>query len=494
MIFGMETMEVEGAGIAMEFTLQEASITQLQQLMEQGQETAVSIASQYMRRIAQLDQQGPQLRSVIECNPDAIAIAMQLDSERAAGHIRGPLHGIPVLIKDNISTSDSMHTSAGSLALADSFAPTDAFLVQQLRAAGAVILGKTNLTEMANFMSFQMKNGYSARGGQTLNPYGPGQLNTGGSSSGSGVAVAANLCAVAVGTETSGSILNPAASNSLVGIKPTLGLISRTGIIPITYTQDTAGPMARTVEDAAILLGVLAGRDAQDVSTLSAPIDIPDYTADLHTASLHGVRIGINRAHLDRLTEEEIAITEASIEAMRHAGAVIIEGADLSDTVGEGDMTVLLYEFKSALNRYLASLGPQATVRTLKEMIDFNHLHHREALRYGQDILLKAEYETSGTLTEPSYINARLDQWHAARADGIDRVLQQHRLDVIFTPEFTDTPAVGGYPAIMVPAGYRRDGMPFGVSFMGTAYSEAQLIRIAYAFEQVVPARRSPLL
>ncbi|WP_322903350.1 amidase [Paenibacillus campi] len=477
----------------MTFSLQEATLYKLQQWMEEGTESAVSLTTQYMQRIADVDRAGPCLRAVIELNPDALYIAEKLDAERAAGHIRGVLHGIPVLIKDNINTADHMHTTAGSLALADSFAPADAHLVQRLRHAGAIILGKTNLTEMANFMAFQMKNGYSARGGQTLNPYGIGRLDVGGSSSGSAAAVAANLCAVAVGTETSGSILNPASCNSLVGIKPTLGLISRTGIIPITYTQDTAGPMARTVQDAALLLGVLAGSDERDAATLLQPPELPDYTACLSADGLRGARIGINRALLEQYNKEECAIMEASIEAMRHAGAIIVEGVDLPHTAGE-NFDVLLYEFKSALNRYLSTLGSHTAVRSLKEMIDFNHLHHREALRYGQEMLLKAEYETSGTMTEPAYINARLRLGRQARVDGIDRLLQTHHLDAIFSPGFTDTPATVGYPAITVPAGYRRDGMPFGISFMGTAYSEPTLLRIAYGFEHVVPARRSPLL
>lgn len=477
-----------------DFPLQEARIRDLQQWMETGEQTSVSLTSLYMQRIAEIDQDGPMLRSVIELNPDAIYMATQMDQERAQGHVRSELHGIPVLIKDNINTGDHMHTSAGSLALADSFAPEDAFLVNQLRNAGAVILGKTNLTEMANFMAFNMQNGYSARGGQTLNPYGPGRLDVGGSSAGSGAAVAANLCAVAVGTETSGSILNPSGKNSLVGIKPTLGLISRTGIVPITYTQDTAGPMARNVEDAAILLSALTGKDEQDVSTQISPTPALDYTDYLDPEGLRGARIGINRAFEQQCSDEEKSIIEASIEAMYHAGAVIIEHTDLPAIVSE-DMTVLLYEFKSALNSYLSTLGAHSRIRTLQDMIDYNHLHHQDALKYGQEILIKAQYETSGTLTEAKYIQARLNNWRQAREEGIDRLLQEHQLDAIFTPSWhTDAPAVGGYPAIIVPAGYRRDGMPFGISFMSKAYKEPDLIRIAYAFEKTVPARRSPML
>ncbi len=476
-----------------DFPLQEVRIRELQQWMEEGEQTSVSLTSLYMQRIAEIDQDGPLLRSVIELNPDAIYIAAQMDQERAQGQVRSELHGIPILIKDNINTGDHMHTSAGSLALSDSFAPEDAFLVRQLRKAGAVILGKTNLTEMANFMSFNMQNGYSARGGQTLNPYGPGRLDVGGSSAGSGAAVAANLCAVAVGTETSGSILNPAAKNSLVGIKPTLGLISRTGVIPIAYTQDTAGPMARNVEDAAILLQVLAGKDEQDAPTQTSPVPLPDYASYLDAEGLRGARIGINRAYAHELSDEEKSIMEASIEAMYHAGAVIVDHTDL-DHIASEDMTVLLYEFKSALNHYLSTLGPQSSIRTLKDMIDYNHLHHQDALKYGQEILIKAQYETSGKLTEAKYIQARLSDWNQAREEGIDRLLREHQLDAIFSPNHTDAPAVGGYPAIIVPAGYRRDGMPFGISFMSTAYKEPELIRIAYAFEHTVPARRRPML
>lgn len=486
--------EAERGTHMIDFSLQEVRIRDLQQWMETGEQTSVSLTSLYMERIAQIDQDGPMLRSVIELNPDAIYIATQMDQERAQGQVRGLLHGIPVLIKDNINTGDHMHTSAGSLALADSFAPEDAFLVKQLRQAGAVILGKTNLTEMANFMSFNMQNGYSARGGQTLNPYGPGQLDVGGSSAGSAAAVAANLCAVAVGTETSGSILNPSGKNSLVGIKPTLGLISRTGIVPITYTQDTAGPMARNVEDAVILLSALTGKDEQDVSTQISPTPVLDYTAYLDPEGLRGARIGINRAFEQHCSDEEKSIIEASIEAMYHAGAVIVEHTDLPEIVSE-DMTVLLYEFKSALNYYLSTLGPHSSIRTLQDMIDYNHLHHQDALKYGQEILIKAQYETSGRLTEANYIQARLNNWRQAREQGIDRLLREHQLDAIFTPSFyTDAPAVGGYPAIIVPAGYRRDGMPFGITFMSTAYKEPELIRIAYAFEKTVPARRSPML
>ncbi|MDO7905682.1 amidase family protein [Paenibacillus sp. JX-17] len=479
----------------MDFSLEEPTIRDLQAAMSDGEITSRQLTLAFLSRIAELDKAGPKLHAVIELNPEAVFIAQQLDAERSMNRVRGPLHGIPILLKDNINTGDAMHTSAGSLALADSYAPSDAELVKRLRQAGAVILGKTNMTEWANFMSEGMKNGYSSRGGQTLNPYGPGTLDAGGSSTGSAVAVAANFCAAAIGTETSGSILNPACRNHIVGIKPTLGLISRSGIIPITYTQDTAGPLARSVEDAAILLGILAGSDPRDEATLAASAceDIPqDYTPFLKEDGLMGKRIGVNRAYIEELDEEERRMLDGTLEKMREAGAEIIEGTDLPH-ISE-DATVLLYEFKSALNRYLSQLGPQAVRKTLSDIITFNLQHSDEALRYGQTWLERAEQETSGTLTEAAYWRARQRDWKAAREDGIDRLIAEHQLDVILCPGVTDSPAVAGYPAIMIPVGVREDGMPFGISLTASAYSEPLLIEAAYALEQLLPSRRPPVL
>lgn len=475
------------------FCMEEATIEYMQDAMASGEVTSRGLTAIYMERIARFDKSGPVLNSVLELNPDAIFIAERLDAERRQGKLRGPLHGIPVLLKDNIDTADNMHTSAGSLALADSFALEDAFPVKKLRAAGAVLLGKTNMTELANFMTNGMPNGFSSRGGQVLNPYGPGKLQPGGSSSGSGVAVSANLCAASVGTETSGSILNPACRNSVVGIKPTLGLISRSGIIPITYTQDTAGPMARTVQDAAILLSVMAGADPADEATLGyGERENIDYTKFLDVDGLRGARIGINRGYEADFKEDEKQLVSEAIEIMRKSGAVIVEQTDMPH-VGSNS-SVLLFEFKSALNRYLAGLAPHYPIRSLKDIIDFNNRHHDQTLKYGQTLLLRAQYETSGTMTESKYINDRLQDWRRSREDGIDRLLREHRLDALLCPGVTDAAAVAGYPSIIVPAGFRDDGMPFGVAFTGTAHSEPALLRFAYAFEQASKGRKPPTL
>ncbi len=475
------------------FQLEEATIKTMQDAMNSGEITSRDLTAMYLERIAQIDKSGPTLNSVLEINPDAIYIAERLDAERRQGKLRGPLHGIPILLKDNIDTADNMHTSAGTLALADSFAMEDAFLVKRLRAAGVVLLGKTNMTELANFMTTGMPNGYSSRGGQVLNPYGPGKLQPGGSSSGSGAAVAANLCAGAVGTETSGSILNPACRNGVVGIKPTLGLVSRRGIIPITYTQDTAGPMARTVQDAAILLSAMAGEDPADEATLGSGERVClNYTDFLDKDGLRGARVGINRGYEANFTEDEKRLLSEAIVSMREAGAVIVEQTNLTHIASNS--TVLLYEFKSALNRYLAGLAPNYPIRTLKDIIDFNNRHYEQTLKYGQTLLLRAQYETSGTMTEPAYIHDRLRDWRRSREEGIDRLLREHQLDALLCPGVTDAAAVSGYPSIIVPAGFRDDGMPFGIAFVGTAYSEPALLRLAYAYEQVSKRRKPPVL
>lgn len=477
----------------MGFHLQEATIQEIRQAFASGELTSRRLTLMYLERIAEFDKAGSSLNSVLELNPDALYIAEALDLERAEGRIRGPLHGIPVLLKDNINTADKMHTSAGTLALADSFAPEDAFLVKRLREQGAVIIGKANMTELANFMSDVMPSGYSSRGGQVLNPYGPGKFDPGGSSTGSAVAVAANLCTVAVGTETSGSILDPACCNSIVGIKPTLGLISRTGICPITYTQDTAGPLARTVEDAAILLEAMTGIDPEDPATWASRGREPsDYRSCLDPSGLAGARIGINRGYEEEFTAEEKALIDQCIRRMEEAGAEIVEHTDLPHKADHS--CVLLYEFKSALNRYLAALDPRLPVKSLRDIIEFNNYHAEEALKYGQSLLLRAEHDTSGTLTEAQYIRDRLQDWRRSREEGIDRLLQEYSLDALFCPGVTDSPAVSGYPSIIVPAGFTETGKPFGVAFTGTAYSESTLIRIAYSFEQRVNARIPPIL
>jgi amidase len=491
------------------FEWDEATINQLRAAMSAGRLTAAALTRQYLRRIRDLDQRGPRLNSVIELNPEANAIAEALDREQRARQARGPLHGIPVLIKDNVATRDQMMTTAGSLALAGSIPPADAFLVARLRAAGAVILGKTNLSEWANFRSTHSTSGWSGRGGLTLNPY-VLDRNPSGSSSGSGAATAANLCAVAVGTETDGSITSPASCNGLVGIKPTLGLVSRSGIVPIAHSQDTAGPMARSVADAAILLGCLAGPDADDPATAAAAGRMaPDYTAFLDAAALRGARLGVARKFLgilpgvDRLMEDALA-------AMKSAGALINDPADLPShgTYGDGEDEVLLREFKADLNEYLAWLGPSAPVRSLAEVIEFNERNKAgEMPWFGQELFLKAQ--AKGPLTEQAYLDALARNHRLSRDEGIDAVMDRLQLDAIIAPttgpaQRTDllwgdrdmggctTPAaIAGYPHITVPMGL-VEGLPVGISFFGRPWSEPKLLGLAFAFEQMAKARKPP--
>ncbi len=487
----------------------EVTIDQLRSAMVSGRLTAAGITRQYLRRIRDLDQRGPKLNSVIELNPEALSIAEALDLERKARGPRGPLHGIPVLIKDNIATHDKMMTTAGSLALAGSIPPADAFLVRRLRAAGAVILGKTNLSEWANFRSTHSTSGWSGRGGLTLNPY-VLDHNPSGSSSGSAVAVSANLCAVAVGTETDGSITSPASFNGLVGIKPSLGLVSRSGIIPIAHSQDTAGPMTRTVTDAAILLGCMTGPDADDPATVAAAGKLPpDYTAFLDGAALRGARLGVARKYfgilrvVDQLMEDAIAL-------MKGSGAQVSDPADLPThgKFGDGEDEVLLHEFKADLNKYLAWLGPSAPVRSLAEIIDFNeHNRAREMPWFGQELFLKAQ--AKGPLTEQAYLDALARNRRLARAEGIDAVMDRLQLDAIIAPTTgpahrtdllwgdrdtggcTTPAAIAGYPHITVPMGW-VGGLPVGISFFGRAWSEPKLLGFAFAFEQMAKARTPP--
>ncbi len=469
-----------------------ASIGQLQALMSSKRISSLDLVRHYQDRISSLDKNA--LNSVLEVNPDASRIAQKLDDERAKGISRGVLHGIPVLLKDNINTADKLHTSAGSLALRDSRAAEDAALVSKLREAGAIILGKTNMTEWANFISTNMPNGYSSRGGQVLNPYRK-TLNTGGSSSGSGVAVAADLCAVAVGTETSGSILSPANNNSVVGIKPTVGLISRRGIIPIAASQDTAGPMARTVEDAAILLGAMTGFDALDPATKGAR-SLKDYTVFLEKDGLRGMRLGIPRDYFwQHVKDDQKPILKEALEALQDGGAVLIDPAEIESAQAVFDLgyTVLLYEFKRDLNKYLRSLEP-GMPRSLLELIRYNETHHKNMLRYGQTLLLAAQ-STSGVNSD-IYKFTRGEDLRLSQQKGIDATLKKHKLDALVMPMYwgAQIGAKAGYPSVCLPAGYSSDGNPIGITFMGTAWSEPTLIRAAYAFEQLTKARRAPKL
>jgi amidase len=480
------------------FDVVEASIPDLQAAMAAGQTTAARLVADYTRRITRLDRKGPQLNSVLELNPDAGAIAEGLDRERKTSGPRGPLHGIPLLLKDNIDTADALHTSAGSLVLKDSIAAADAFLVGRLRAAGAIILGKANMTEWANFMAVGMKNGYSSRGGQVKNPYGE-KFDTGGSSSGSGVATAASLCAAAVGTETSGSILSPASNNSVVGIKPTVGLISRRGVIPISSTQDTAGPIARTVADAAILLGAMTGVDRKDAATLASKgRALSDYTGALVADGLAGARIGVPRkVFWERGPQPVRDVAVRALESLTAAGAKLVDPAEIANAQAAGELgyDVLLYEFKRDLNRYLRTLGPGARVRSLKELIRFDEAHPEEMLRYGHTLLLAAE--SAGGVGTAAYERQRSEDLRLAKTEGLDATFAKHRLDALVFPSAYGA-AIGakpGYPSITVPAGYTEgDGMPVGLTFLGPAWSEARLIRLAYGFEQVAKARRPPEL
>lgn len=474
--------------------LEEATIAEMQRKMENGEISSKELVMMYMHRISAYDHN--RINSVLEINPDALHIAAALDAERKKSGPRSLLHGIPILIKDNIDTNDKMHTSAGSLALKDSIAQRDSFVAEQLRKAGAVILGKTNMTEWANFMAENMPSGYSSRGGQVINPYGPGEFDVGGSSSGSGAAIAANLAAAAVGTETSGSILNPSCQNSLVGIKPTVGLISRRGIIPIAHSQDTAGPMARTVEDAAVLLNALKGRDMEDSITLSSPHSEIDFIDHLIKDGLKGKRIGIARkGFIQLLSEEKQQIFEEAVTALKSSGAEVIDNIEILSSKAEWKYDVLTHEFKADVNAYLSTLHPSIPVRTLAQVIEFNEKNEDEMLKYGQAVLLESE-ETSGRLTEAAYVKAlEFDSYHAGE-QGIDFALHEYGLDAILFPgdEGSHISAKAGYPTIAVPAGYTSAGEPTGITFAGTAYSEPALIEISYSFEQMTQKRRPPMI
>jgi amidase len=514
---------------AQRFDLEEATIAALQQRMQSGQETSRSLVDKYLQRIEALDRSGPALHSVLEVNPDARAIADQLDAERKSGRTRGPMHGIPVLIKDNIATADRMMTTAGSLALAGATPPKDAFIVMRLREAGAVILGKTNLSEWANFRSTHSTSGWSGRGGQTKNPYALDR-NPSGSSSGTGASIAANLAVVGIGTETDGSIVSPSNNNGLVGMKPTLGLVSRTGIVPIAHSQDTAGPMTRTVADAATLLAAIAGPDPEDAATIRRQAVRPvsgqalprgsgagrgaavDYTASLDPDGLKGARIGVVRNKYFGSSPAADALAEAAIAVMKQRGATIVDPANIA-TLGkfdDGEFDVLLYEFKADLNKYLTWLGAASLVHSLKDVIAFNDAHKdREMPYFGQEIMTMAEKK--GPLTEPKYLAEVARNRQMAGALGIDATMTKYQLDALVAP--TSGPAslidlvngdsgggsspstvtsVAGYPNITVPDGFYR-GLPVGLSFFGRAWSEATLFKLAYAYEQATKHRKPPV-
>jgi amidase len=492
------------------FDIEEATVKDLQSAMEAGRVTARELVQLYLERIDGLDKPGPALHSILETNPEALSLAEALDRERKSGNIRGPLHGVPVLLKDNVATADRMTTTAGSLALEGSIPPRDAFLAERLRAAGAVLLAKTNMSEWANIRSSRSSSGWSARGGQCRNPY-VLDRNPCGSSSGSAVAVSANFGAVAIGTETDGSIVCPASTNGVVGLKPTVGLVSRAGIVPISHTQDTAGPLTRTVADAAALLGAIAGVDPRDAATRSAGSQgKTDYTKYLELGALKGARIGVARAKFFGYSDVADRLSEAAVDVMKQEGAIIVDPADVPHA-GEYDaaeLEVLLYELKADLDTYLKELGPDAPVKNLAEVIDFNERNReREMLYFGQDLMIKAQ--AKGPLTSPAYRRALARCRRLSRELGIDAVMTTHRLDALVAPtgnpawptdlvngdHFTgssSTPAaVAGYPSISVPAGFDF-GLPVGISLFGRPWSEPTLIRLAYSYEQASKLRKPP--
>jgi amidase len=499
-----------GAAAVPAFELEEATIADLQKRMQSGQDSSRSLVEKYAARIEALDKQGPKLRAVLEINPDALAIAGELDAERKAGRVRGSLHGIPVLLKDNIGTADRMTTAAGSLALEGSIPSADAFAAKKLREAGAILLGKANLSEWANIRSTHSSSGWSGRGGQCRNPYALDR-NPSGSSSGSGAAAAASYCAAAIGSETDGSIVSPSNNCGLVGLKPTVGLVSRSGVIPISHTQDTLGPMCRTVADAAILLSAMTGLDPADAATkTSARLAGTDYTKFLDPGALQGARIGVPRKALYGQNPAADRVAEAALAEMKKLGAILVDPADIEtveEFAGPSELDVLLYEFKADLNAYLAAL-PNARVKNLADVIAFNEKNRdREMPFFAQELFERAQKK--GPLTDKDYLKALEKDSRISRKDGIDKTMDKHKLDALVAPTSgpatlidlvngdygvngsSSIPAVAGYPDITVPAGW-ASGLPVGLSFFGRAWSEGKLLAIAFAFEQATKHRKPP--
>ena len=499
----------ESTGIST-FELNETTLEALQVAMAEGRLSARTITEKYLARIREIEEGPMGLNAVIELNPDALDIADTLDRERSEGRVRGPLHGIPVLIKDNIDTGDRMMTTAGAQALENHIALLDAWVAERLRAAGAIILGKTNLSEWANFRSTRSSSGWSGRGGQTRNPY-VLSCNTSGSSSGSAAAVAANLCAVAIGTETNGSVISPSSICGIVGIKPTVGLVGRSGIIPISHTQDTAGPMARTVRDAAVLLSALTGVDPRDAATAASKGKAhADYTVFLDPQGLQGARIGVDRSAFG-FHEGVDRVMEAALDALRAQGATLIDLERVYEgNIDHEEYQILLYEFKDGLNKYLAGTTTDVAVHSLKDVINFNLAAPEGNLSwFGQEILVMAQEK--GDLRTPEYIQALEKVRRLTREEGIDQVMAEHQLDAILAPAegpawTTDkvngdryisggkgygTAAMAGYPSITIPAGDVH-GLPVGMCLYGKAWSEPTLLKLAFAFEQAGPQRKAP--
>jgi amidase len=506
-LLGDDVMATTASAAPMNLT--EATVAGLQTAMAAGKTTSQAIVRAYLARIRALDSNGPRINSIIELNPDALNIARALDIERKEGKIRGPLHGIPVLIKDNIATADKMQTTAGSLALVGAKPPRDAFIVTRLREAGAVILGKTNLSEWANFRSTRSTSGWSSRGGLTKNPYALDR-NTSGSSAGSGAAMAASLATLTVGTETDGSIVSPANSNGIVGFKPTVGLVSRDGIIPISATQDTAGPMTATVADAAALLTVLAATDARDGATKDANGKRIDYTAHLKRDGLKGKRIGVVKSQFGGRNDMASAVVEQALTVLKEQGATLVDLPELpnANRYGATEYEVLLFEFKDGMAKYLKEFAPTSPLKSLADIVAFNEKHRDKVMPYfSQEHMTRAN--AKGDLTTKEYLDALANNLKFSREEGIDKALKENKLDALVAPTgspawitdyirgdnsgggFSSPAAVAGYPHITVPAGFVQ-GLPCGISFVGTAWSEPVLIEIAFAYEQASRKRRAP--
>lgn len=473
--------------------MKEQTITEIQQAYEANKMTSVELVQMYLDRIEAYNRNGPKINAILSVNPDAIKIATELDKMREKG-IRGSLYGIPVILKDNIETADNMPTTAGAFALENNFAKNDSFVAKQLRQAGAIILGKANMSEWAYFMTEDVPSGYSGLGGQVLNPYGVGSFiagSVGGSSSGSGAGIASNFAVVAIGTETSGSILSPSSANSLVGIKPTVGLVSRTGIIPLAHSQDTAGPMTRTVTDAAITLGVITGVDEMDpITKTSKGRALKDYTKHLIAEGLNGARIGVDRSFLSTIDTDERKIIEEAIEEIKSQGAIIEEV-----TIPKTSFTsiVLWHEFKHDINAYLSKVSNEVPIKSLVDLIEFNKQDPDVRMKFGQIELEKAQ-TMSDDAYDPTYLEHREIDIRNSASEGIDIIMAEHNLDALLFENNSGAaiPAKAGYPSITIPAGYTSEGMPVGITFSAKAYSEARLIELAYSYEQATKKRVAP--
>ena len=470
------------------FDVVEKNILEIQEALNKGEITSRDLVLIYMDRIANIDNGETKYNSVLEINPDALNIASVLDKERSDGKIRGLMHGIPVLLKDNINTMDKMHTTAGSLALKNNYANYDATITKTLRENGAIILGKANLTEFANFMSYNMRNGYSSLGNEVLCPFNLDE-DPSGSSAGSAVSVTLNLTPVSIGTETGGSIMSPAAKNGVVGIKPTLGFVSRTGIVPISSTLDTAGPMAKNVTDAAILLSAIRSSDSNDPITREKDDKFIDYTKFLDKNGLNNARIGIDKAHYKKLSKERKKVFNDNVKAMKNAGAIIIDNLDIKHT--DFIFYVMKYEFKRNINNYLSSLGTNTKIKTLREIIEFNRDNDIVCLKYGQLLLEECEYNTSGRMNEEEYLKGIKEREDTIKK--LDKIFLNNKLDMIYFANYTSLGPHCGYPTMTIPSGKETNNIPIGTYFLAPKYKEENLIKIGYALEQIIKKRINPL-